>query len=154
MRQPANGTVQMKHTQSMARKLREPCVIEDCENLQNARGWCYAHYNRWKRHGDPLTLVNKGYYMSQGYVKVLDPRKIGKYTGEHRIVMEHHIGRELLSYENVHHKNGNRSDNRIENLELWNTRQPKGQKIPDKIEYALEILTQYAPHLLKENKDD
>jgi hypothetical protein len=64
--------------------------------------------------------------------------------------MEQYLGRQLLPNENVHHINGNRQDNRIENLEIWDTRQPKGQRIPDKIEYAVEILKQYAPHLLKE----
>ena len=133
---------------------RKPCVIENCNTPQNARGWCYTHYNRWRRNGNPLTLINKGYYISDGYKKVLDPRKIGKYTGEHRLIMEQHIGRELLPNENVHHKNGNRLDNRIENLELWNVNQPSGQRPEDKIKYAIEILQQYAPHLLKEKIND
>jgi hypothetical protein len=66
-----------------------------------------------------------------------------KYVGEHRIVMEEMLGRPLLPGETVHHKNGQRSDNREDNLELWITYQPKGQRPADLVEYAKEILRRY-----------
>ena len=66
--------------------------------------------------------------------------------------MESMIGRHLQPHETVHHKNGNRKDNRQENLELWSVRQPKGQRVEDKVKYAIEILEQYAPELLSTEK--
>ncbi len=84
---------------------------------------------------------------SYGYVLVYvpdDPRaNCGRYMKEHIIVMEAVLGRQLTSSENVHHKNGVKTDNRPDNLELWSTSQPPGQRVEDKVTWAKEILALY-----------
>jgi len=67
---------------------------------------------------------------------------------EHRKIYEDFLGRKLNSNENIHHINGDRTDNRLENLELWNTSQPAGQRIEDKVQWAVELLTIYSPEKL------
>lgn len=84
---------------------------------------------------------------TEGYVQVWAPnhpnaKKIG-YIREHRLIMSQLLNRPLILGENVHHKNGNRQDNTPENLELWNTSQPAGQRVEDKIKWAKEILKLY-----------
>ena len=66
-----------------------------------------------------------------------------KWEKHHSHVMEKAIGRKLLPGEEVHHMNGVRSDNRIENLELWSKSQPPGQRVADKVTWAREILSTY-----------
>jgi hypothetical protein len=63
----------------------------------------------------------------------------------------------VARHEEVHHVNGQRDDNRTDgplknfrsgNLELWNTSQPGGQRVVDKVRFAMDILQEYAPDLL------
>lgn len=73
--------------------------------------------------GDKNYFWKGGHYISNGYVKIWQPThpmadKDG-YVTEHRLLMEKEIGRYLTRKESVHHKNGIKDDNRIENLELF-----------------------------------
>lgn len=128
---------------------KEPtkCKIQDCENDPPfIRGLCNTHYQRAQRCGNENYIPYKaakgtGFVNKAGYRIVSDGN--GGKIKEHRLVMEQHLGRKLLSHENVHHKNGVKSDNRIENLELWSTKQPQGKRIKDLVAYAKEILELY-----------
>lgn len=73
---------------------------------------------------------------SNGYVYIKVPRgtpgtklrdgRPSQWMFEHRFVMQQALGRPLTDTENVHHIDGNRSNNSISNLELWNQAQPTG----------------------------
>jgi len=83
-----------------------------------------------------------------GYVYLSVPAlasSTGKRTAvlEHRYIMSKMIGRDLLPEETVHHVNGTRGDNNPGNLELFNSRHGPGQRVIDKVQFAIEILTLY-----------
>jgi hypothetical protein len=96
-------------------------------------------------------------FLKHGYRVVPIPRDLRHLTSgktpaeEHRFVMAMHLGRALLPDEVVHHRNGVRTDNRIENLELWSTAQPSGQRTEDKVAFAVDVLRRYRPDLLVES---
>lgn len=95
-----------------------------------------AYIGRIKRKVSP-----DGHITSAGYVRV--DLGGGKKRLKHRLVMEEHLGRPLLPGETVHHKFGDRADNHIDRLELWSKAQPAGQRVADKIAFAIEMLRLY-----------
>jgi hypothetical protein len=176
------------------------CTVDGCERDAKSRGWCHAHYQQWRRHGDetarrplrsagpctvdgcdrqrhardlcsthyrrvlatgdaraedPIRIVTGEGSLSHGYWKVPVAENerwlVGGATSvfEHRLVMARHLGRALFEDEIVHHINGVRTDNRLANLELWTTAHPPGQRIEQKVEWAVEVLRRYAPERLR-----
>lgn len=89
-----------------------------------------------------------GYVNEQGYHLL---RVEGKQVYRSRYTMEQAIGRKLNSYETVHHINGNRADDRIENLELWSNAHASGQKVEEKINWAIDFLKNYNYSIIYEN---
>lgn len=72
----------------------------------------------------------------------------GRTVAEHVYLMEQKIGRRLYEGESVHHKNGIRNDNNIDNLELWASNHPSGQRVDDLVKWAKELLNLYEPSSL------
>jgi hypothetical protein len=104
-----------------------------------------------KRKGENHPGWKGGKSKRGGYIlmAIYDENNNKRSVSEHRFVMESKLGRKLFPNERVHHKNGKRDDNRLENLELWSTSHPSGQRIDDLIKFSLEILRAYSPENLK-----
>jgi len=107
---------------------------------------CIRCHNKSNKKSVASGKIAKKYTSSSGYVTMYvpnHPRNKRHIVQEHVIVMEAFLGRYLLPGENVHHKNGIRNDNRLENLELWCKPQPSGVCAEDAYNWAIEIVNRY-----------
>ena len=154
--------IRLGHVQAerpIGRRVNTKCMVDSCNNAATARGLCDTHRARKRKHGDalahlPIKKVSGKGFVNHGYFRIPVPEDLRWLTNgqrsiyEHRLVMAQLLGRPLAADESVHHRSGDRLDNRPENLELWSRWQPRGQRVCDKIEYALEILERYLPAAL------
>lgn len=90
---------------------------KECGQPAYSKEFCLACYSRNYRNGSPKRIlqISGSKRIRKGYVVFT---MNGKEIREHVSLMEKKIGRKLLPDEVVHHKNGIRNDNRIENLEV------------------------------------
>ncbi|HVL80830.1 MAG TPA: HNH endonuclease [Actinomycetota bacterium] len=138
------------------------CSVATCGRPTHGRGLCKTHHSRLLRYGDvmahkPIRAVGGTGHIHHGYREVPVPPELRHLTNgrtpypEHRLVMAAALGRPLTARESVHHRNGIRTDNRLENLELWCRWQPSGQRVEDLIESAHRLIERYGR--LREEED-
>lgn len=143
----------------IGRRVNDLCAVEGCGRPATNKQLCKTHASRLRKFGDvqadkPVREVAGTGYVNRGYFIVPVPPELRHLTDgessapEHRLVMARQLGRPLREDESVHHRNGDRLDNRIENLELWSRWQPAGQRVADKIDWAIAILRVHAPERL------
>lgn len=110
------------------------CFVFGCGRDHYSKGWCTMHYARARASDAPGEAAPRLGPWGGGTVDKNGYRVItvnGRAMYEHRFVLEQLIGRSLRPYESPHHRNGERTDNRPENLELWVRGQPAGQRLDD-----------------------
>lgn len=131
------------------------CSEKACDKpIVNHKSLCNGHRAQELKGLDKTPLRNSKllpgewgswYTSSSGYVhrNGLGPTGERVNQSQHRHVMESYMGRKLKGIENVHHLNGIKDDNRIENLELWEVAQVSGQRVRDKILEAYRVFELY-----------
>lgn len=139
------GPGRFKEGHDPRRPSRSParCDCEGCSRNVASHGLCRLHWGREQRRAAGVRR-RKEFFLPRmtksGYIQ--------EYVGgcwqmQHRLVMETRLGRKLAEDETVHHRNGVRGDNRPENLELWSSCHPSGQRVEDLLCFAREIIARY-----------
>lgn len=64
-----------------------------------------------------------------------------------------HLGRDLRKGETIHHRNGLRNDNRIDNLEIWSRGHGPGQRLDDQLYWAVDLIVHNSSFVSRQQLD-